>query len=51
MGIFNKIKNIFSTNQKDPEIIKYDEGLEKSRKYFSNKINILNSKYKKVSNQ
>ena len=50
MGIFNKIKNIFSTNQKDPEIIKYDEGLEKSRKYFSSKINILNSKYKKVSN-
>ncbi|MBR3523519.1 MAG: signal recognition particle-docking protein FtsY [Bacilli bacterium] len=50
MGIFNKIKNIFSTNNKDPEIQKYDEGLEKSRKYFSNKINILNSKYKKVSN-
>ena len=50
MGIFNKIKNIFSTNSKDPEIQKYDEGLEKSRKYFSNKINILNYKYKKVSN-
>ena len=51
MGIFSKIKNIFSTNDKDPEIQKYDEGLEKSRKYFSNKINILNSKYKKVSNE
>ena len=49
MGIFNKIKNIFNTGNKDPELEKYDEGLEKSRKYFSNKINILNSKYKKVS--
>lgn len=49
MGIFSKIKNIFSANEKDPEIVKYDEGLEKSRKYFSSKINILNSKYKKVS--
>ena len=51
MGIFNKIKNIFNTGNKDPELEKYDEGLEKSRKYFSNKINILNSKYKKVSNE
>ena len=49
MGIFNKIKNIFNTSKNDPELEKYDEGLEKSRKYFSNKINILNSKYKKVS--
>ena len=47
MGIFDKIKSIF--NSKDPEVVKYDEGLEKSRKYFSNKINILNSKYKKVN--
>lgn len=47
MGIFSRLKNIFNSNDKDLE--KYDEGLEKSRKYFSNKINILNSKYKKVS--
>ena len=51
MGIFSKIKNIFNTSKNDPELEKYDEGLEKSRKYFSNKISILNSKYKKVSNE
>ena len=50
MGIFDKIKNIFKKEEvKDVEI--YDKGLEKSRREFTNKINILNQKYKKVSNE
>ena len=50
MGIFDKFKNIFKKEEvKDVEI--YDKGLEKSRREFTNKINILNQKYKKVSNE
>lgn len=50
MGIFDKFKNIFKKEEvKDVEI--YDKGLEKSRSEFTNKINILNQKYKKVSNE
>ena len=50
MGLFNKFKNLF--NKKDEEEIKaFDKGLEKTRKEFVNKIGILNSKYKKVSNE
>ena len=56
MGLFNKFKNLFTSN-KTPEIkeeIKeevevYDKGLEKSRKEFVSKISLLNLKYKKVS--
>ena len=51
MGLFDKFKKIFSSNnkeeQKDIEV--YDKGLEKTRKEFVNKISLLNSKYKKVS--
>lgn len=50
MGIFDKFKNIFKKEEvKDVET--YDKGLEKSRREFTNKINILNQKYKKVSNE
>ena len=53
MGIFNKLKNIFSSSSKSEkeELEIYDKGLEKSRNYFSNKLSILNSKYKKVNNE
>lgn len=56
MGLFDKFKNIFtSNNQKEikeevkEEVEVYDKGLEKSRKEFVSKISLLNSKYKKVS--
>lgn len=52
MGLFDKFKNIFSKNEKEKEEIEaFDKGLEKTRKEFVNKIGILNSKYKKVSNE
>ena len=48
MGIFDKFKKIFTKEEKETVEV-YDKGLEKTRKDFSNKISILNSKYKKVS--
>lgn len=48
MGILDKFKNIFSKKEKE-DVHLYEEGLEKTRKEFVNKIGILNSKYKKVS--
>ncbi len=50
MGLFNKFKNLFTKNNKE-DIEAFDKGLEKTRKEFVNKIGILNSKYKKVSNE
>ena len=50
MGIFDKFKNIFTKHDKE-DVEVYDKGLEKTRKEFSSKINILNSKHKKVSNE
>ena len=48
MGLFNKFKNIFSkTSEKEVET--YEKGLEKTRREFTSKIGLLNSKYKKVS--
>ena len=49
MGIFSKFKSIFSKEKTELEA--YQEGLEKTSKEFVNKINILNSKYKKVSDE
>ena len=43
MGLFNKIKNIFS---KDKEAEKYEEALTKTRKEFSTQIGDLSKKYK-----
>lgn len=56
MGLFDKFKNIFNSNNKTTEktkedIISYDKGLEKTRNEFSSKLNILNKKYKKVNEQ
>ena len=48
MGLFNKFKNLFSKKE-EKEVETYEKGLEKTRKEFTNKIGILNSKYKKVS--
>ncbi len=50
MGIFDKFKKIFTKEEKK-EVEVYDKGLEKTRKDFVNKISILNSKHKKVSNE
>jgi len=49
MGLFSKFKNIFTKEK--AEFDAYQTGLEKTSKEFVNKINILNSKYKKVSEE
>ena len=52
MGIFDKLKKVFT---KDKEVKKevevYTEGLEKTRKEFVSKLNILNLKYTKVNDE
>lgn len=50
MGLFDKFKNIFNKKEQE-EVEAFDKGLEKTRNEFVNKISLLNSKYKKVSNE
>ena len=55
MGLFNKIKEVFKTKEKEEntsiEIEKYDIGLEKTRKEFVSKLNLLGIKYTKVNEE
>ena len=44
MGLFDKIKNVFSKNIQEVE--KYEVGLEKTRKEFISKLGNLSKKYK-----
>ncbi len=50
MGLFDKFKNIFNKKEQ-VDVEKYDEGLEKTRNYFKDKISLLNGKYKKVTDE
>ena len=52
MGFFSKLKEKFSKKEvfkDDKQKIRYDKGLEKTRKEFSDKLNKLNKKYQKVN--
>lgn len=50
MGLFDKFKNIFSTNKEEKKDLDlYTSGLEKTRKEFVSKLSILNHKYTKVN--
>jgi signal recognition particle-docking protein FtsY len=50
MGLFDKFKNIFSSNKQEQEEVEvYDKGLEKTRKDFVSKISLLSIKYTKIS--
>ena len=52
MGIFDKIKKfIKKEDNKKEEVELYDKGLEKTRKEFVSKLNILGLKYNKVNNE
>ena len=48
MGLFDKIKNVFSKDNKE-EIKNYDNGLKKSREEFVSKLSGLSKKYKNIS--
>ena len=54
MGFFSKLKEKFSKKEvfkDDKQKDRYDKGLEKTRKEFSDKLNKLNKKYKKVNQE
>jgi len=48
MGLFNKIKQVFSYEKKE-EIKSYDEGLKKTRNEFVSKLSNLSKKYKFIN--
>lgn len=50
MGLFTKFKTLFTKEEKQ-DLDSYSKGLEKTSKEFVNRISLLNSKYKKVSNE
>ena len=49
MKLFDKFKNILSKNKEEAE--DYSKGLEKTRVEFTNKLGILNKKYKKITDE
>ena len=52
MGLFDKFKNIFTkdkTEQKEIEV--YDKGLEKTRRELFSKLDELNKKHKKITEE
>ena len=55
MGLFSKVKNIFSkkevTEKESEEIKVYTEGMKKTREEFVNKLSLLGVKYTKVSEE
>ena len=55
MGLFNKLKNIISKKEQeevvDENVLKYDEGLKKTRKEFVSKLSMLGIKYTKINDE
>ena len=53
MGIFDKFKNIFNKNNetKKEYTTLYEKGLEKTRKEFVSKLNLLGIKYTKIDDE
>lgn len=49
MGLFSKIKNIFNKKEEEKEVEIYSKGLEKTKKEFVSKLNILGIKYTKIN--
>ena len=47
MGLFNKIKKVFVSKEKEDKV--YDEGLKKSRNEFVSQLSNLSKKYKNIS--
>ena len=54
MGLFSKVKSLFSKETKKEEIVeteKYVDGLEKTRKEFVSKLSLLGVKYTKINDE
>lgn len=50
MGLFDRFKNVFKKEEKQ-EVELYDKGLEKTRKEFTSKLNLLNMKHNKIDEE
>lgn len=51
MGLFDKFKNILTKKEEQKEVEVYDKGLEKTRKEFTSKLNLLTMKYNRISEE
>ena len=55
MGLFDKLKKVFTNKNIDEkekqELESYDKGLEKTRKEFVSKLNLLTMKYNRISEE
>lgn len=49
MGLFDKLKKVFTNTEKHEDLEIYDKGLEKTRKEFVSELSLLGIKYTKVS--
>ena len=50
MGVFDKFKSLISKENKE-DLKKYEDGLEKTRKEFTSKLNLLTLKYNKIDEE
>lgn len=48
MGIFDKFKTLMSKPKEKEEVNSYEVGLEKTRKEFTSKLNLLNMKHNRI---
>lgn len=51
MGIFDRFKTLIRKEQNKDDLALYDKGLEKTRKEFTSKLNLLTLKYNKISDE
>ncbi len=51
MGLFDKLKKVFTNTEKREDLETYDKGLEKTRKEFVSELSLLGIKYTKVSDE
>lgn len=51
MGMLDKFKNLFNKKEDKEEVALYDKGLEKTRKEFTSKLNILTLKHNKIDEE
>lgn len=51
MGIFDRFKTLIKKEQNKEELNLYDKGLEKTRKEFTSKLNLLTLKHNKIDDE
>lgn len=51
VGLFDRFKNILTKTEEKKDVETYDKGLEKTRKEFTSKLNLLTMKYNKINNE